>query len=32
MEDLLKSKPKIILEDKNLKQFLNGVKITTNEN
>lgn len=32
MEDLLKSKPKIILEDKKLKQFLNGVKITTNEN
>ena len=32
MEDLLKSKPKIILEDKNLKQFLNGVKITMNEN
>lgn len=32
MEDLLKSKPKIKLEDKNLKQFLNGVKITMNEN
>lgn len=31
MEDLLKSKPKIILEDKKLKQFLNGVKITMNE-